>query len=124
MLNVDLEEDTGIALLTPAGQLTEQDFVAAATIVDPFIERSGGLKGLIIHVQSFPGWDSFAALVAHLKFVREHHEQISCVAFATDSPVGSFAEHVAKHFVNAEIKHFGFDELDAAKTWVLTGSEH
>ncbi len=72
----------------------------------------------IIHVESFPHWDSFSALLKHLKFVNEHHKKISCVAFATDSALGTFAEHIAGHFVNAKVKNFPFDALEDAKKWI------
>ncbi len=120
MLNINLNEDEGIVLLEPDGALTEEDFKSAASIVDPYLEKSGQLNGVIIHVKSFPGWDSFAALIKHLRFVKDHHQKIACVAFATDSPIGELAEHVASHFVNAEIKHFSFDELNEANNWIKT----
>ncbi|MEC8555324.1 MAG: STAS/SEC14 domain-containing protein [Planctomycetota bacterium] len=72
-------------------------------------------------MESFPGWDSFLALVAHLKFVREHHKKVSRIASATDSPIGTLAEHVASHFVNAEIKNLKFSELESSRKWVLDG---
>jgi hypothetical protein len=41
------------------------------------------------------------------------------VAFVTDSPLGDLAEVVGSHFVQAEIKHFRFGELNQARLWVL-----
>lgn len=119
MLNVELDEETGIAILEPDGKLAASDFESASAIIDPFIEQSGKLNGIVIHVESFPGWDSFSALVRHLRFVKDHHKKVSHVAFATDSPLGGFAEHVASHFVNAEIRHFSYAELDESKDWIL-----
>ena len=119
MLKIVLDEDVGIAILEPVGELSESDFNAASEVIDPFLENNNELQGIIIHVKSFPGWDSFSSLVAHLKFVKDHHKKITRVAFATDSPIGSFAEKVATHFVNAEIKNFDFDELEDSKKWVL-----
>ncbi|MFT5395129.1 MAG: hypothetical protein ACI85N_000310 [Gammaproteobacteria bacterium] len=118
MLNINLNEKEGIVLLEPEDALSEEDFTAAARIVDPYIGKTGKLNGVIIHVKSFPGWDSFAALIKHLRFVKDHHQKIACVAFATDSPIGELAEHVASHFVNAEIKHFDFNELNEANNWI------
>ncbi len=122
MLNVGLNQVEGIAILVPDGELTEEDFQSAANLIDPYIETAGKLNGIIIHVKSFPGWDSFSALVSHLKFIRDHHEKVSFVALATDSPIGKFAEIVASHFVNAEIKEFSFNELENAKKWILEGN--
>jgi hypothetical protein len=122
MLSVTIDEENGIVVLEPEGPLSKIDFESAARIIDPYIEDANQLIGLIIHTKSFPGWDSFAALVSHLRFVKEHHKKILRVAFATDSVVGSFAESVASHFVNAEIKHFPYQELEQAKLWIANNS--
>jgi len=118
MLSVEIDEENNIAILEPNGALLRSDFESVAEIIDPYIEMSGSLNGLIIHVESFPGWDSFSALCSHLKFVKEHHEKISRVAFSTDSVIGDFAEAIGSHFVNAEIKVFSFQELELAIKWV------
>ncbi len=86
-------------------------------VVDPWIEKNGRLKGLVIHAKSFPGWDSFGALSSHLVFVRDHHRKIDRVAFATDSAMGNVAEKIARHFVKAEIKLFPYESLDEARSW-------
>jgi SpoIIAA-like len=118
MLNVKLNETKGIAILEPDGMLSEADFASVAGIIDPYLEKSGKLNGIIIHVKSFPGWDSFSTLITHLKFVKEHHKKISHVAFVSGSPIGTFAEHVAGHFVNAEVKSFSFNELEKSIKWI------
>ena len=123
MLNVNLDEKLGIVTLEPDTKLSKDDFIGAAKIVDPYIEKFGKLNGLIIHVKSFPGWDSFGALIKHLKFVKEHHKKVACIAFVTDSPIGGFAEHVASHFISAEIKHFSFEHLDDARMWISGGDK-
>jgi len=50
-------------------------------------------------------------------FVRDHHRAVERVALAADSKLASLAPHLAEHFVQAEVKDFGFDELDAAVAW-------
>jgi len=120
MLNVRLDEPTGIVAVTPEGTLKKSDFNAAAALIDPYIEQQGTLNGLFIETRTFPGWDSFGSLMSHLRFVKDHHRQVKRVAVATDSPIGNFAEHVANHFVAAEIKTFDYDERDQARLW-LTG---
>ncbi|HKK16763.1 MAG TPA: STAS/SEC14 domain-containing protein [Gammaproteobacteria bacterium] len=118
MLSVEIDEANGIAILEPGGPLSKSDFELAAKTIDPYIEKHGKLHGLVIHVESFPGWDSFAALSSHLRFVKEHHKKIARVAFSTDSMIGTLAEKLASHFVNAEIKLFSFRELELARKWV------
>ncbi|MEH6576756.1 MAG: STAS/SEC14 domain-containing protein [Amphritea sp.] len=119
MLNVELDEATGIATLTPDGTLSVNDFLTASVVIDPYIEKSGRLRGLIINTREFPGWESFGALIKHFKFVKEHHNKVSHVAIVTDSVLGDFAEKVVEHFVAAEIKHFAFGELSKAHSWIL-----
>lgn len=122
MLSVTIDEENYIAILEPDGPLTKGDFESATRIIDPYIEDNGQLNGLIIHTEYFPGWKSFAALSSHLKFVREHHKKVTHVALSTDSVVGNFAEAIASHFVNAEIKLFSYQELEQAKDWVISRS--
>ncbi len=117
MLSVDIDKAKGIVILEPTGSLSKSDFELAAKTVDPYIKETGRLNGLVIHTQLFKGWDSFAALSSHLRFIKEHHKKISRVAFSTDSVVGNLAESVASHFVSAEIKLFTYTELEQAREW-------
>ena len=118
MLTVKLNENEGIAILEPEGALSEDDLKSAAAIIYSYIETSGKLNGIVVHVKTFSGWDSFSALITHLKFIKEHHKKVSHVAFVTNSPIGTFAEHVASHFINAEIKSFSFSELENSVKWI------
>ncbi|MET7425904.1 STAS/SEC14 domain-containing protein [Dactylosporangium sp. NPDC005555] len=36
---------------------------------------------------------------------------------AADSKLADLLPHLAKHFVRAEVQHFGYDELDDAVGW-------
>ena len=118
MLHIELDKKNSIAILKPDGALTKDDFLLASATMDLFIENSGNLHGIIIYVESFPGWDSFGALSSHFKFVNEHHKKVRAVAFVTNSGLVSVAEHIAKHFVSAKIKSFSYDHLDEAKNWI------
>ena len=124
MLSVQMDDEHGIALLEPAGPLSERDFASAVQVIDPWIEEHGPLKGLIVYTRSFPGWESFGALSSHLAFVRDHHEKIGRVALVTDSALRGAAENIARHFVRAEIKSFPYAALDEARTWVAEAAAH
>ena len=118
-LNVSFDEESKIITLNPNAALTKDDFTYAAELLNPLIEKYDKLNGLIIYTKDFPGWNSFAALIGHLKFIKEHHKHIKKLAFVTDSFVGEMAQKVGIHFVNAEIKNFHFDKLNEAKEWIL-----
>lgn len=117
MLRVQLDENRGVAILEPNGELSKEDFDSASRLIDPYLETNKVLKGIVIHVQSFPGWESFSSLVAHLKFVREHHKKIARIAISTDSPIAGVAENLASHFLNAEIKGYAFSDFEMARHW-------
>ena len=119
MIEHTLDPEHSILYLRPKSALEQDDFVQLAKVVDPFIEKTGGLAGLIIQVTTFPGWESLGAMAAHLRFVRDHHKRIKKIALVTDSALGNVAEHMMSHFVSAEIRHFSAGELEAAKQWIL-----
>jgi hypothetical protein len=118
MINVDLLIDDGILMVMPEGRLEADDFKEMANVADPYIEENGKLNGLMIYTESFPGWEDFAALASHFRFVKDHHRSLAKVALVTDSKIASVAESLAKHFVSAEIKHFDYSDKDTALDWL------
>jgi len=119
MIEHTLDVTHSILYLRPKSALEQGDFAQLAKAVDPHIEKTGSLAGLIIEAPRFPGWESFGALAAHVRFVRDHHKHIRKVALVTDSALGNVAQNLASHFVSAEIRHFAAGDLEAAKQWVL-----
>jgi hypothetical protein len=122
MLEHELRRDEGILIIRPLGPLQAADFTSLAAIVDPYIEAHGGLRGIIIEASSFPGWDSFAALISHIRFVRDHHRLIGKIAAVSDSAVLSIAPQMARHFVKAEVRHFSVNDRQAALAWLRESS--
>lgn len=61
-------------------------------------------------------------MLAHFRFVKDHHKHIKKVGLVADSAIGNVAEHLASHFVSAEIRHFPTADLDGAKNWILNRS--
>ncbi len=118
MIKHELLQDEGILIVSPLSALSSDDFENLAREVDPYIEQHGPLAGLVIEAESFPGWDSFGALVSHLRFVKDHQKNIKKVAAVTDSSFLSILPTIGSHFVNAEVKHFDYADKDAAMMWV------
>lgn len=117
-LECELMPAKGLAVLTPKGRLNAANFESMTKIIDPYIEEKGALSGLMILAESFSGWSSFAGLLSHVRFVKDHHKKISKVAFVTDRSLLSFFPKVAKHFVDAELKHFDLQEKEEAMSWL------
>ena len=118
MIAHELLRDKGILIVKPEGPLEKTDFEILAREVDPYIEAQGKLNGLLISAKLFPGWKDFAALVSHLRFVKNHHQKIRKVAAVTDSGFLSIMPHIATHFVDAEIQHFEYRDKDRALDWL------
>jgi hypothetical protein len=119
MVEHSLDTVNAVLYIRPSSALEKKDFAQLAKTADPFIEKTGGLAGLIIETPSFPGWKNLGAMIDHFRFVRDHHKHIKKVGLVTDSIIGNIGELPASHFVSAEIKHFPAAQLDAATQWII-----
>ena len=88
MIEYNLDTEHSILHVQPKSAIEQDDFVKLAKAVDPHIEATGGLAGLIVDAPSFPGWRSFGAMVNQFRFVRDHHKRIKRIAVVTDSHRG------------------------------------
>ena len=113
-LSFELIEDKGVLILQPKGELEAADFERLSAEVDPYIEKAGLLNGLMVVAEHFPGWDDFAALSSHIRFIREHHSKIRRVAFVTGDRVVSSLPRIASRFVDAEVRAFPMSARDEA----------
>jgi hypothetical protein len=118
MVHYELDRDEGILIIRPEGALDADDFQRIANEVDPFIEANGKLHGILIEAKSFPGWKDFAALIAHLRFIRDHHRKVERIAAVSDSGFLAVAPKIASHFVHAEIRHFPNSQKEEALAWL------
>ena len=122
MIKHHIMETEGILVLEPVSALSADDFLDLASSVDTYLDGHKVLHGMLIHTRHFPGWESFAGLSAHLKFVREHHKRIERIAIVTDSPLGTVAPALAKHFVSAQIRRFAYSQFEKALLWLKANS--
>jgi hypothetical protein len=118
MLEHEMVPDKGVLIVRPKGPLSEEDFAALSADADAYIETHGALNGLMICAKSFPGWENLDGLIAHFKFVRDHHKKISKVAVVSDSDVLTLLRGLASHFVSAEIQQFKGDQEEQALAWI------
>lgn len=117
-LSFELLQDKGILVLRPRGELEAGDFERVAAAVDPFINETGGLRGLLIEAERFPWWEDFSAMVSHLRFVKDHHRKIRRIAIASNDRLVSMAPSLVRHFVSAELRHFAYDKKGDALQWL------
>ena len=122
MIKFELLRDAGVLVVEPKSALSAEDFNEISRTIDPYIREKGKLSGLLIDAPSFPGWDSFGALIDHMKFVYGHHRNIDRVAAVTDSAFLKIAPKIAEHFAHPEIKVFPSRVRDRALGWLKTGT--
>jgi len=117
MISIDINEGQSLVTLKPAGPLSESDFARLTEQVDGYIDKHKVAPNIMIVADSFPYWDSFKAVGAHLKFVRNHHRKVKKVAIVGDGVVLSVMPSVGDLFVAAKVKHFTKGQLDEARGW-------
>ena len=122
MIHTELDPRKGLLIVAPDGPLTADDFRGVAAIVDPYIADRAVLRGLLVRAPTFPGWESFGALIEHMKFVHNHHRDIERVAAVTDSDFLRIAPAIARHFLQPEIRVFPSKQEAEALAWLQTDS--
>ena len=118
MLEFELNSDSGVLVLKPHGPLSADDFTTVTETIDAYIENTGKLNGVMIYAKSFPGWEDFSGLVSHLKFVKDHQNNIKKLATVSDSPALAIMPKIAEHFISAEARHFDSADLYNAEVWL------
>lgn len=121
MITHELLRTDGILVIRPSAPLEAADFQNLAQEIDPYIEANGKLHGILLDAEAFPGWKNFAALVAHLKFVKDHHRDVARIAAVSDSGFLTVAPKIASHFVQADVRHFPRAQRQEALDWLALG---
>ena len=119
MLNYRLNKDDAIMTLRPNGPLNPQDFERIAAKIDPFIKDHGQLNGIIIEANEFPGWQGVDGFLDHLKFVREHYNDVAKVATVSNSVLLSQLPKVMDLFASTKLRGFEDGQAAEARRWIL-----
>lgn len=109
--------ESGVIVVEVKHALSAQDFDALAFTADNWIESHGGLQAIVIHAREFPGWENLGSFIRHIRFIRDHHRNVKRIALAADAKIASIAPKIAEHFIKAEVRRFGYGELDLAVAW-------
>jgi hypothetical protein len=114
--------DRGVIVVEVTQALRARDFDELTVTADTWIEANGDLQGLVIHARRFPGWENLGGLIRHVRFVRDHHRKIKRIAIAADGELATLGPRIGEHFVQAEVRSFAYDALDAAIAWAADRS--
>ena len=112
-----LVSESGVLVVEVTEPLRAPDFDALAATADGWLATHDALPGVVLHARTFPGWENVGGLLRHVRFVRDHHRRVHRVALAADTRLADLVPRLAEHFVGAEIRRFGYDDLDEAVVW-------
>ncbi len=118
MLKHKIIEPEEILVLEPQAPLEADDFEELAREIDPYIADHGKLPGLMIHAKAFPGWANLDAFLAHMGFIKNHHQNIVRMAVVSDSVLLTDMSKIAAHLVHAQVKQFPDSEYADALQWL------
>jgi hypothetical protein len=113
----------GVLVVEVKQMLHAYDFDALVLTVDTWLEAGGKLHGLAIHAHDYAGWENLSSFFRHLRFVKDHHNRLPRVALAGDRGVKGLAPELGGHFVNAQVKTFDYDAVEAAVAWIRGAGE-
>lgn len=117
MINIEIREHENIFVLAPDGEISADDFKAAAQTLNDYINTHDRVPNLVFQTESLPHWKNFEALREHFKIVRDHHKLIRKVAIVSDSTVISLLHPFVDLFTGAKIRRFPERALDDAINW-------
>jgi hypothetical protein len=121
MLKITEDAAHGCLILEPAGPISRRDLDRLSEHFDAWVNARDTTPNLVIRAASFPTWTDLAALLRHLRFIRQHHRLVRKVAFVSDARALDVGPRIARHIVSAEIRHFPSGNLEAALGWVGEG---
>ena len=114
--SVRLAPESGVVVIEVAAPLRVADFDALAATVDDGPRGTTRCKASwCTPVRSPAGRTSGSAPAPPIR--ARPSSTSRRVALAVDGPLADLAPAVADHFVQAQLRHFGHDELEAAIAW-------
>jgi hypothetical protein len=114
MLNYELDRAQSILIVKPVGPLESRDFEKLVGEVDPYISEKGQLNGLMSLRQILSGMGEFRSLPIAYEIRQEPSSENQKDRGRNRKWFSSIMPQVANHFVQAEIRHFDYDDKDAA----------
>jgi len=123
MLDIDIT-DTNVAVLKPQGALSSADFEQLTAAFEGYVNREDRVPNLLIDADKIPHWDSFSAMIDHLRFIRGHHRLIHKVAIVGDGLALAAMPMVADRFVDAKVRRFPHARIDDAMHWAEIDEDH
>ena len=124
MLAYHLNPETGIVELRPRGPLEAHDATSLALTVDDYLLDHGRLRGVLLELDHFPGFDDWQAVSAHVRFMREHLPKVDRLAVLTSNRWLEPLPDVMRLLTPLEVRRFHPDQRGEAFAWIASSRAH
>jgi hypothetical protein len=115
-------EHSDVLVVEPHEPLRIEDIDALAATTDDMRAGNGGIRGVVVHAETLPGWASLGSLWRHVRLARRQAHEVSRVAIAAGGQLAHVAPHLARMLVNdVEVIRFDYEQLDEAVAWASAG---
>jgi len=89
-----------------------------------YIEDHGRLRGLLLELDRFPGFDDWDAIAAQIRFVRRNLPKVDRIALLTDNPWLEPLPDVLRLLTPLEVKRFPLERRGDAFAWIVSQRAH
>ena len=121
MIDISVFVEEGIIEVTVHGKLEAVDLESIIPKADEIIEQEGKVKGLLLQIEEFSGWDHVHTFLEHIKIIKAHHRLIERVAAVSDKSWQKLMPNLVSLFVKADVKTFNCSQLETARQWLRGG---
>ena len=99
------------------GKLTDADYQQFVPDLEALIARHGSLR-LLVEMTDFHGWQA-GALWDDFKVYLKHGHEIERLAIVGEKHWQEWMTHMARPFLNSEVRYFDHASAGDARRWVL-----
>jgi len=115
MIKTENISGNALKIIAPR-KLYAEDFQQMAPEVDSFIRQHGKIR-LLIDVSSFHGWNNVAALLKHIRFIKERHKKVERIAVVGARSWQHWVIGVVRMIVHPEVRAYA--QQSEALRWIV-----
>lgn len=98
------------------GTLAKDDYARFVPEFERLFAKHGKLRVLVV-MHDFHGW-KIGALWEDIKFDVKHFRDIERIAIVGEKKWQEWMSAFCRPFTTAKVRYFGFDQVEAARTWI------
>jgi len=117
MIHFSWDSAQGLATVTLAGQLSQEDIQQVTPKLDETIADQGAIR-VLLNLVDFDGWDGLHAAWNHFTLVKNHHHAIDRIAVVGNRRWEQALAAMVRPFVHATQRYFDETQQNEAYLWV------